>query len=228
MDKDDIHLTDIYRILLGEAPPEFLIETAIRILFLYILLMVSMRLMGKRMSARLSRSEMAAMVSLAATIGIPMQTPDRGLLPAFVVAGVFIVFVRLVARLTSRNKNLEHLALDDIEIIVQDGCLQMNGIRQNAISKSLVFATLRSREIDNLGKVERLYLESNGAFTLKTFPDKRTGLSLFPEWDVEMLNRQQHSDKLVCKECGNLHPPQSTLADCPNCYNSSWIAAVES
>jgi len=51
MKPEDIQITDGLRMLLGEVPWGFLLEVALRILFLYGLILVSMRLMGKRMAS---------------------------------------------------------------------------------------------------------------------------------------------------------------------------------
>ncbi|UOQ71833.1 hypothetical protein [Hymenobacter cellulosilyticus] len=75
MKPEEIHLTDYMRIILGQVPWSFLLEVAIRAIFLYILIVVSMRLMGKRMSSQLSRHELAAISSIAAAIGVPIQAP---------------------------------------------------------------------------------------------------------------------------------------------------------
>src|ERR1700712_538049 len=126
---------------------------------------------------------MAALVSLAATVGIPMQTPDRGLLPALLVAVVVIGIQRIIAWNAFRNKLFEQLAMDDIDVLVKDGCLQLKTLRKNALSREIVVAQLRSEGIDHLGKVQRLYLESNGTFTVKRSPDPPPGLSLIPDFD---------------------------------------------
>ena len=97
MKPEDIKLTDWMRIVMGEVPWDFLLEEVLRLAFLYALILFSMRLMGKRMAGQLSRNEMAALVALAATVGIPMQVPDRGMLPALVVALVIIGVQRWVA-----------------------------------------------------------------------------------------------------------------------------------
>ena len=97
MKPEEIHITDYMRILLGEVPWSFLIEVVIRIGFIYLLLMVAMRLMGKRMASTLSNSELAALVSLAAAVGVPMLAPDRGMLPALIIAIIVVGIQRLMS-----------------------------------------------------------------------------------------------------------------------------------
>src|SRR5579875_3720720 len=97
MDPQDIHLGDLTRILIGEVPGSFFIEAFIRTVIIYAILMIAMRVMGKRMSARISRNELVATVSLAAAIGIPLQSPDRGIIPAIVIAIVVVSLERLAS-----------------------------------------------------------------------------------------------------------------------------------
>src|ERR1700712_5176047 len=115
MSKKSFSITDWTLFLKGTLPWSFLLEVGIRVFFLYMLIIVSMRLMGKRMGAQLTRNEMAALVSLAATVGIPMQAPDRGLLPALLVAVVVIGTQRFIAWKAFRNERFEELAMDDID-----------------------------------------------------------------------------------------------------------------
>src|SRR5881296_1334450 len=104
MNPEDIKLSDWQRIVVGEAPPSFYIELVIRAFIVFVLLCVSMRLLGRRMAAQLNRIEMIALFSLAAAIGVPLQAPDRGLLPAFVIAAVVIALGRLVALISFNSQ----------------------------------------------------------------------------------------------------------------------------
>jgi uncharacterized membrane protein YcaP (DUF421 family) len=224
-----ISITDWMRILKGTTPWIFLLEIGFRVLFLYGLIIVSMRLMGKRMGAQLTRNEMAALVSLAATVGIPMQTPDRGLLPALLVAVVVIGIQRLIAWNAFRNELFEQLAMDDIDVLVKDGCLQMKTLRKNALSREIVVAQLRSEGIDHLGKVQRLYLESSGAFTVKQFSEPSAGLTLFPKFDTEILRRQHKVDNCsACGTCGYLVQAAHPEGRCSRCGSVDWTEAVVS
>src|SRR4051794_24953877 len=118
MKPEDIHITDYMRILLGEVPWSFLIECLIRIFFIYLLLMVAMRLMGNRMSNLLNNSEMAALVSLAAAIGVPVLSPDRGLLPALIIAIIVVTIQQIIAKNAFKNREFEEKVLGDISILV--------------------------------------------------------------------------------------------------------------
>ncbi|OUJ73993.1 DUF421 domain-containing protein [Hymenobacter crusticola] len=227
MKPEDIHPFDFLRIFLGEAPWSFLLEVVIRILFIFVLLIVSMRLMGKRMASQLSRNELAAMSSLAAAIGVPMQVPDRGLLPPLVMAVVIISIQRLSAVWSTRSQKFEKISQGDIGILLEDGCLQLSAMQEAVLPQERLFAQLRSEAIDNLGAVKRVYMEANGSFTILKQPKPQPGLSILPNWDQDFLREQRKvPGTFACQGCGNL--AQDKQAPCSRCGKTVWTTAVTS
>jgi len=225
MKPEDIHLGDFMRILLGKVPWGFLLEAVIRILFIFVLLVVSMRVMGKRMASQLSRNELAAMSSLAAAIGVPMQVPDRGLLPPVIIALVVIGIQRLSATWTLRNKKFEEISQGDIGIMVEEGCLQLDTMQSAVLPQERLFAQLRSEAIDNLGTIKRVYMEANGSFTILKQPEPKPGLSILPSWDQDFLQEQRKvPGTFACGNCGNLAP--ENRAPCNRCGQTEWADAV--
>jgi len=85
---------DLYRLLVGQGPWWSLIEVILRAMLIYALLLVIMRLMGKRVASQLSISELAVVVTLGAAVGVPMQVQDRGMLPAVLILLVALGFQR--------------------------------------------------------------------------------------------------------------------------------------
>src|SRR5947209_6571251 len=188
MGKDQIHFGDWSRILMGDVPLSFFIEALIRVTILYLLLIVSMRLMSKRMSSELSRNEMAAIVSLAAAIGVPIQAPDRGIIPAFIIALIVIVIARTVAWRSTKNQKFEEFSQGHISELVTEGTMQIHNMKTARISRERVIAQLRSKSIKNLGMVKRLYLEAGGSFTVIKEEEPLAGLCLIPQWDTKYLD----------------------------------------
>lgn len=63
----------VQRILIGDGPWAFLLEVVVRAALVYVLLLVAMRMMGKRVAAQLSITELAVILMLGAAIGVPIQ-----------------------------------------------------------------------------------------------------------------------------------------------------------
>jgi uncharacterized membrane protein YcaP (DUF421 family) len=229
MDPLLIHLNDIYRILFGEAPASFLVEVLIRIFSLVVIVLVAMRLMGKRMSSQLSIQEMAVLVSLAGAIGIPMQTPDRGILPAAIIAVIALSLQRAIAFYAYRNAKAEAVTQGGAEMLIANGVLQLDLLKSIGLSRDTVFAQLRSEDIRNLSSVKRFYMESNGNFTLIPAEKKeQPGLSIIPLLDEAMIARQQKShEHNSCTSCGFTYYSVHTFHQtCPACDSKKWTQAV--
>ncbi|MCC9167701.1 DUF421 domain-containing protein [Pontibacter harenae] len=230
MNSTDAELWDWMRILLGSSPPIFLIEVIIRVSFIYLLLMVSMRIMGKRMSALISRNEMIAMVSLAAAVGLPMQDPNQGLIPAVIVAIIVIGVQRIISTNTMKSAKFESLVVGSINALAQDGCLQLKNMERSKITRERLLTEFRNKEVTNLGKVQRAYLEANGSFTIYLYDEdeEREGLCILPDWDKEFLHELTVTDDFfACGSCGNVvqsqNKPEQT---CDNCGHKEWFKAI--
>lgn len=223
-----IELNDWLRILFGSTSPNFLIEIVFRAFFIYLVLLVSMRLMGKRMANQLRRNEMAAMVSLAAAVGIPLLDSKRGLLAAVVIAIVIVGIQRLIAGLTQNNPRLEAITQDVPTILVENGVLQLSGMRLTLVTRERLFAQLRSNSLEHLGQVKRLIIEPNGEFTLIEAPKPVPGLPVTPTWDTDFTPlKSQSAREPVCLRCGTVKPHADGQAEvCPTCGEQHWVPAL--
>ena len=225
MKPEEIHIYDISRLIMGGVPAGFIWEVVFRVLFVFILLLVCMRLMGRRMASTMTRNELAAMSSLAAAIGVPIQTPDKGLLPAIIIAIIVVVFQRLISIMVIKNKKLE----TDTSILIENGCLNLEELKKVGLSRERVFSQLRAASIANLGKVQRLYLESSGKFAVLEQPKSKPGLPIIPDWDKDFIKDEPSPESLyACGSCGNLSEGQhSTDRECRKCGQRQWKRAVE-
>ncbi|MGN6640501.1 MAG: DUF421 domain-containing protein [Mucilaginibacter sp.] len=227
MQSQDIHLKDWLRILIGEVPPSYFLELLIRAAAVYFILMLSMRSMGKRMSSQLSRNELAALVSLAAAVGIPMMSPERGLLAGAVIAFILISVQRLIAKLCVINEKFESYSQGKFTTLVNAGVVDMKALNKVNLSHERVFSQLRAQGILQLGTVARFYLEASGNFTLMRHPRPSPGLSVLPPWDEPLRDCfTEHPDKKVCIQCGLLQKKDISYLRCPNCGQSKWVVAV--
>jgi uncharacterized membrane protein YcaP (DUF421 family) len=150
MKPEEIPINDWQRIFIGNVPAAFYGEVVLRVAIIYLLLMVSMRLIGKRMASQLGRNEMVAMVSLAAAIGVPLQSPDRGILAAVVIAVIVVSVQQLIAKLSTKSQKLEKFTQGDITPLVEDAHLNIGNMRKTGITRERAFAQLRSKGVPQL------------------------------------------------------------------------------
>jgi hypothetical protein len=229
MKKQEIHFSDWVRILIGEVPGAFYLELLLRVAIIFLLLMLAMRFMGKRMSGLLSRNELVAMVSLAAAVGTPLTAPDRGILPAVVIAIVVVYIERWISAKAFGNEGFERYAIGKLDILVSDGVIDLDILKKVRISRERLMAELRGSGVKQMGSVKRFYMEASGFFTLIKNDEPNEGLLILPSWDAEFCKRLKPSEQqLACGSCGLLHAKTITTGyRCPHCEADQWAVAVK-
>lgn len=195
-----------------------------RVAIVYLIILIAMRFMGKRMVAEVGRADIVARVSLAAAIGLPIQRPGRGLLVALVIVAVIVGVGRLLAWMAFKNKTFEKTFQGNYAPLVADGVIDRQRLNKVRITKERLFAALRAENIRHLGEVERLYMEANGEFSLVEKKGSEPGLSVIPQWDGELRDRQQRTGILLCKECGSIW--KEGAGGCFHCGGKEQEAAV--
>jgi len=227
MKKHEIHLGDWQRILLGQAPVEFLLEVFLRTVIIYLVLLIILRLMGKRMGGQLTISELAVMLTLGAIISVPMQIPDRGILQGILVLVCALVFQRGLNYLAVKNEKIERILQGREKQLVRDGVMLMDELASMKISSEQMMAVLRNQNIYNLGEVKRVYIEACGLFSVFKYPQAKPGLSLLPPDDLAAVSELSIRDDYdVCGRCGNSANPQALPAvNCSNCGANIWVPA---
>jgi uncharacterized membrane protein YcaP (DUF421 family)/ribosomal protein S27AE len=217
----------MHRLWFGEAPASFSLEVMGRLAFLYLLLVIAMRIMGRRMASQLTRTEVIAMVSLAAAVGPAVATPNQGLLPPIIVTIWVVCMQRWMALRSFRSHVFEHWMQGEAATLIAKGELQLRALRANGISRDALFAKLRGSGISHLGRMDRVYLEPNGAFTLIAARSERPGLSTIPGWDEGWRREQVTSpDFRACGRCGVLGEARQERAVCARCGALEWRPAV--
>jgi uncharacterized membrane protein YcaP (DUF421 family) len=226
MKKEEIYLWDVKRILLGQAPPEFLLEVLIRSVVVYIMAIFVVRLMGKRMNGQHSIIELAVMVMMGAIISLPMQAPDRGILQGLLVLLVTLVLLRGINMMGYKNAKIEKLLHGSVFTLVKDGVLQKDVQTKTKITNQQVFEILRGKQIYNLAKVKRMYMEAYGIFSVYNEEKEKPGLPVFPQIDETIYDSFEHTspNEKACINCGNVQDAGS--AACNKCGHNQWAKAI--
>jgi uncharacterized membrane protein YcaP (DUF421 family) len=228
MKKEEIVLWDWKRIMLGQAPPEFLVEVLVRTILIYIVLLVVLRLMGKRMDGQLTLTEMGVMVTLGAIVSVAMQLPDKG----FAMGAVALITVAALQRginwLSVKNEKIEDITQGTMSILIRDGKMQVDEMLRAGISKQHLFSALRGKQILNLGRVKRLYFEACGLFNVYENDQPKPGLPVLPSDESAEITPKLSLDKshIACRNCGNVELAQLKNNKCNNCGEKKWIVAV--
>ncbi|MEZ2440522.1 DUF421 domain-containing protein [Chitinophaga sp. RCC_12] len=228
MDKSTIRLDDLSRILLGNAPVEFMIEVLIRTIIIYIFLLFIVKWFGKRMSGQLTILELGIMIMLGAIVSPVTASPERGIAAGMFTLLLILIYQRSLTLWGIRNPRIEKLTQSTLTICVKDGVIQVDEIKRTGIPRSQLFTVLREKNIYNLGKVKRIYLEACGLFSIYQYKEDQPGLSVLPVKDAEIHTIQTlaNNDIMSCTNCGNTKKISGSAEICTHCGTSHWEKAT--
>jgi len=226
MKQDHLFLSDLTRILLGDTPPIFLLEVVARALIFFVLIILAMRLLGRRVASQYTLIELSAVIALAGTIGVPLLDEKRGLLPPLIIVGGIVALQHLLGILSVHNRRLDRLLTGQASVALDDGRLDLDSLQSTALSREKLFSLLRGRGVQQLGQLSRVYIEPSGALTLVWSDTPRAGLAIVPASDSELREAMRDGDHRVCMRCGQLE--KGAVADetaCRACHATSWTPA---
>ena len=228
MKNDAIKLSDFKRLFLGEAPLEFLIEVSLRFLIVYLIFFFTMRLLGKRMAAQLTMFELIIIITLGAAIALPMESPDKGILPGLLILGFIVFYEKGLSFLTFKSLKIETITQGNASILLKDGRIIMDEMKNTVLSLERLFAELRVLNITHLGEIDRVYLEACGLFSVMKSTKPKAGLSIIPERDRNLIPQLKIvENEYACVKCGNISYSKIIPKEkCQYCNNNEWINAI--
>ena len=161
--------------------------TFFRAIVLYLIVLVVMRLMGKREIGQLQPFELAISIMIADLASIPMT--EIGI-PIF--NGIVPILGLLVMHLIISLINLKSLKAREIicgkpSILIYRGKINEKELKKERFTINELEERLRGNNVVNLGDVEYAILETNGQVTVIQKPEKRTTIpedfNIVPEYE---------------------------------------------
>ena len=161
--------------------------TFFRAIVLYLIVLVVMRLMGKREIGQLQPFELAISIMIADLASIPMT--EIGI-PIF--NGIVPILGLLVMHLILSLINLKSLKAREIicgkpSILIYRGKINENELKKERFTINELEERLRGNNVVNLGDVEYAILETSGQVTVIQKPEKRNTIpedfNIVPEYE---------------------------------------------
>lgn len=134
----------------------------LRTLLLYIVLILTVRLMGKRQIGEMEPAEFVVTMLIANLAAIPMQDTAipliSGLVPILVILGIELV----LAVLTLRSIRMRQLFCGKPVILIENGKILEQNLRRTRVNLDELTMHLREKDIFDLTTVKYAILETNG------------------------------------------------------------------
>ena len=138
----------------------------IRTVIIYILLSLSLRIMGKRQLGELDVSELVSTLLISEIASIPIDDSDIPLLNA-IIPILFIVSIEVIlSTLKNKSERLKSVIEGRPEYIIYKGRLLQSVLSENRISVNELLSELRTQGIGNINQIEYAAIEQNGSLSL--------------------------------------------------------------
>ncbi|MDP4120842.1 MAG: DUF421 domain-containing protein [Bacillota bacterium] len=149
-----------------------MIISVIRTFLLYIMIILAVRIMGKRQISELQTSELVVTLLISDIAAIPMQNTSQplvsGLIPIFIL--IFCEVVLSVIMMSSSK--FRGFVCGKPLIVIEDGRIDQKEMKRLRMSTEDLSEQLRQLDVFSLSDVQYAIVETNGKMSVLKKPEK--------------------------------------------------------
>lgn len=138
----------------------------LRTVILYVAVIVSVRLMGKRQIGELQPEELVVTILLSDVATTPLQDMQIPLLQPLMIMMVIVACELLFAALSLKSRTFRTLVQGHAIPIVKNGTLDQTMLRKIRYTVDDVLEALRLKDVFDLNDAAYVYVESNGSLSV--------------------------------------------------------------
>jgi uncharacterized membrane protein YcaP (DUF421 family) len=141
-----------------------ILEKLIRPVIVYLVLIVFLRLFGKRELAQLNPFDLVVLLSLSNTVQNAIIGDDNsvtgGIIGAFSLLAINWLLMRLLYKAPKLNEALEGTET----ILILDGVVDHEALKKETLTEIELLSVLHKNSFDSIDQVRKCVLEPNGTF----------------------------------------------------------------
>ena len=145
----------------------------IRSIFLYIIVLVVMRLMGKREIGQLQPFELAISIMIADLASTPMADTGIPITNGIIPILALLVMHLVISILNMKSMKARQILCGKPSILIYRGRIDEKMLKKERFTINELEERLRGNNIVNIGDVEYAILETSGQITVIQKPNKR-------------------------------------------------------
>ena len=147
--------------------------TFTRAIVLYLIVLIVMRLMGKRQIGELQPFELAISIMIADLASVPMTELGIPLTNGIIPILGLLVMDLLISWLNMKSINFRKIVCGKPSILIYRGKIDEKQLKKERFTINELQERLRGNDIFDIADVEYAILETNGEISVITKPEKR-------------------------------------------------------
>ncbi|WP_294225474.1 DUF421 domain-containing protein [uncultured Chryseobacterium sp.] len=221
---------DFRKIFLGDLSVGFAAEIVIRTLFMFSMVLLVLRLTGKKGVRQLSIFEVAIIIAMGSAAGDPMFTKDTAIFVSLIVFSAIIILYRVITLLASKSERFEKVIEGEPLYVIEEGRFILLDNESHTFAKDEFFAEMRQESIEHLGQIKTAILETNGNISFYYYPDKEVkyGLPVQPKIYDRKSVQIPSPGIYACTYCGHTENLEKGPEYCASCSRNEWVTAINS
>ena len=144
--------------------------TYIRTIIVYLVLILVIRLLGKRQIGQMEPSEFVVAMLLADLASVPMQDGSiplvAGLVPSVTVLGAELI----LSGLSMGSVKVRRVLCGKPVILIGNGKILQNNLRRTRVTLDELMGHLREKDVLDISQVQYAILETNGNLSVFPYP----------------------------------------------------------
>ena len=160
----------------------------IRTVVLYLVMILSVRLMGKRQIGQMEASEFVVAMLVADLASVPMQDNAvpllSGVVPLLTVVGMELTLSFLVLKSVWVRK----LLCGKPVILIDNGKILQDNLRKTRLTMDELMSHLRQKDVLDLEAVQYVILETDGNLSVFPYPEQKPASAADAKITVKKLN----------------------------------------
>lgn len=134
----------------------------------YIVLVLTLRLFGKRTLATMHAYDLVVTVALGSLLARIILSKDVALLEGITAIVLLIALQFVLSQASLHSSLVRHLIRAQPVVLLYQGKFLYDVMRRERVGEEEIFAALRAKNIDSIEQVDAVILESNGSLSLLT------------------------------------------------------------
>ncbi len=146
-----------------------ILEKLLRPVVVYLVLVLLLRLFGKRELAQLNPFDLVVLLSLSNTVQNAIIGEDNSVTGGVIGAFSLLAINWLVVRTLYRTPLFTRMLEGRSTVLVRDGKIEHDAVRREALTHEELMEVIHRQGFEHLSQVRRCILEPNGTFYVEPF-----------------------------------------------------------
>lgn len=142
----------------------------LRTILFYTVLIIQIRLMGKRQLSQMEPTEFVVTILIANLASIPLEEPQHSIWSGLLPMAIILIAERFLSWISLKDIRIRRLLCGKPVILIENGHLLRKNLQRTRINLDELSGKLREQGILEIETVQYAILETNGTLTVFPYP----------------------------------------------------------